>query len=119
MTIQNQALVLDRQTNAWFWFVVHDVVTPEPRQAGEIMDDDPEPSVGPPVDRKRDQWKPGEIKNLLRGRDGQVPVVRIRCRGVDVDRPVVKLYPIELSRKEEEEEEANGAGGATGGAEGG
>eukprot|EP00922_Rhytidocystis_sp_ex-Travisia-forbesii_P050360 GHVS01074872.1.p1 GENE.GHVS01074872.1~~GHVS01074872.1.p1 ORF type:complete len:212 (+),score=14.67 GHVS01074872.1:225-860(+) len=87
---------------------LRDYRTQRPRQAGEIM----EPSVGdvvlmdddPPVARKRDQWKLGVIKGLIRGRDGQVRVVTVRCRGIDVERPIIKLYPIEMSRREEKEE---------------
>eukprot|EP00922_Rhytidocystis_sp_ex-Travisia-forbesii_P044952 GHVS01067027.1.p2 GENE.GHVS01067027.1~~GHVS01067027.1.p2 ORF type:complete len:134 (-),score=12.72 GHVS01067027.1:537-938(-) len=92
---------------------LRDYRTQKSRNAGETV----EPSVGdvvlmdddPPIARKREQWKLGVIKKLLRGRDGLVRVVTVRCRGIEVDRPIAKLYPIEVSRKEIKEE-SNGEG---------
>eukprot|EP00922_Rhytidocystis_sp_ex-Travisia-forbesii_P050357 GHVS01074869.1.p1 GENE.GHVS01074869.1~~GHVS01074869.1.p1 ORF type:complete len:321 (-),score=17.92 GHVS01074869.1:580-1542(-) len=66
-----------------------------------------EPSVGevvlmddaPPVARKREQWNLGVITQLRRGKDGHVRVVSVRCKDIDVERPIAKLYPIERSSK--------------------
>lgn len=46
---------------------------------------------------KRIHWKIGIISDLIRGNDGLVRAAHIRTKTGDTTRPIVKLYPLEVS----------------------
>jgi hypothetical protein len=48
-------------------------------------------------ERPRTNWKLGLVKELVRGKDGLVRSVRIKTRTGETTRPIVKLYPLEIS----------------------
>ena len=54
---------------------------------------------------KRGQWKMGIIEDLISGRDGQVRGPRVRGIGRGklefVNRPLPKLFPLEISRDDD------------------
>ena len=45
--------------------------------------------------KPRLQWRLVVIKELIRGRDGQVHAVHIRMSNINTTRPLAKLYPLE------------------------
>ena len=58
--------------------------------------------------QKRGQWKTGVVEELIAGKDGQVRGAKVRKMGRGkyeiLSRPLVKLYPLEISVRKDEEE---------------
>ena len=53
--------------------------------------------------RKRNQWKMGVVTTLYPGKDGLVRSVTLRTSsGQELNRPIEKLYPMEIQEEEEE-----------------
>jgi len=48
-------------------------------------------------DTRRSNWKLAVIGNLIEGRDGLVPAAKIRRSTGRTNRPITKLYPLEVS----------------------
>ena len=51
-------------------------------------------------DTPRSQWKLGVIEELTRGNDGYIRSVTVRTAGGRTNRPIVRLYPLEVSASE-------------------
>ena len=53
-------------------------------------------------DKSRLTWRLAVIESLIRGRDGHVRAANIRTASGKTNRPITKLYPLEVSAKTEE-----------------
>ena len=51
-------------------------------------------------DKPRVQWKLAVVEELIEGRDGMVRAAHIRMDKLKTTRPIVKLYPLEVSEVE-------------------
>ena len=61
----------------------------------------------------RTNWKLGLVKELVRGKDGLVRSVKIRTRTGETTRPIIKLYPLEISPDDTATCASNAGGGST------
>ena len=53
-------------------------------------------------DNVRLTWKLAVVESLIRGRDGYVRAANIRTKSGRTNRPITKLYPLEVTAKTEE-----------------
>ena len=49
---------------------------------------------------KRDTWQLGVIEDLIRGPDGLVRAVTLRTKSGVTNRPIARLYPLEIMEEE-------------------
>lgn len=54
------------------------------------------------ADCKRSEWKLAIVQNLIRGKDGLVRAAEIKTANGWTNRPINKLYPIEVAEAPEE-----------------
>ena len=62
-------------------------------------------------DKPRNTWKLAIIEELIRGNDGLVRAANIRTKNGRTNRPITKLYPLEISAEtsKEQQKQSNGA----------
>ena len=56
-------------------------------------------------DKPRLQWKLAVVEDLIKGNDGLIRAAHIRTDNVKTTRPIVKLYPLEVSSNEGDDNE--------------